>query len=199
MVVPDTPCLTYCYNNSSVTISQMHTKGHRFTVNQTAVTHKNKSLAYCIKLNSYFFQAHRQGTSFSISNPSYENVVFRKPKTETENKENRSAFRINHQDQTDSAQGSLDSTETKPKLAKLVDHNAEETLNSSLPDFRDGNDGPPCAVSNSHSVRSRSQDPLPNSRAIIKKKVVSSADTERHTISKSQSFPQHSAPVKKGK
>lgn len=132
-------------------------------------------------------QSGLQGTSFSISNPSYENVVLRQSNSVLENKENRIG-NVHHNYVHSDEQGSLDSTETKPKQAKLL---SENLLNSSMP----GGHGE--SIPNAHSVRSKSQDPIANSPARPNAKARHSSDSERGVLIKSQSFPQHSAPPKK--
>ena len=55
------------------------------------------------------------------------------------------------------------------------------------------------STANAHSVRLRSQDQVANSPALSQLKVDPSSDSERGVLIKSQSFPQQSAPQKKGK
>jgi len=94
--------------------------------------------------------------------------------------------------------GSLDSTETKPKHAKLL---AENQLNSTLPDIQTTFDGEE-HISNAHSTRSKSQDPVLNNTPKTNNKNNASrpsSDSEKGILIKSKSFPQHSAPPKKSK
>lgn len=142
-------------------------------------------------------QGGSKGTSFSISNPSYENVILRKPKSKSDNKENRIVHNSQRQYHASDEQGSLDSSETKPKQPKLLNE-TNNKLNSTMPDLRDNSKDltPP----NSHS-RSKSQDPIADCPLPVKKNEslkINESEKGSGYIIKSQSFPQHSAPVKKG-
>ena len=115
-----------------------------------------------------------------------------------ENKENRIGNTANHHQYVQSdEQSSVDSTETKPKLAKLLtEKNLENKVNATMPNLR----------ANDHTPISKTMSLTPASREVSHSLVQSnnqtaqtSSDSEKNFIMKSQSFPQHSAPPKKCK
>ena len=138
-----------------------------------------------------------QGTSFSISNPAYENVVLRQSNSVMENKENRIGNIANHNYVHSDEQGSLDSTESKPKQAKLLAENQRNSAQPGIESTLDNSSPTP----NANSARSKSQDPISNSPSLkyIHKASQPSPGSDKGVLFKSQSFPQHSAPPKKRK
>ncbi|XP_076806151.1 rho GTPase-activating protein 39-like isoform X2 [Clavelina lepadiformis] len=131
-----------------------------------------------------------KGTSFSMLNPSYENVVL---------SNNLNTNKETHQNEraapwSTDGHGSLDSSESKPKQAKLQDESSVDLHNATMPELRSNNDA--LSVSNYH-VRSMSQDVLNPIAVQLRKPPKVCDEPERGSITKSQSFPQHSAPAKK--
>nr|CAB3222852.1 rho GTPase-activating protein 39 [Phallusia mammillata] len=140
-------------------------------------------------------QIAEQGTSFSCSNPSYENVTLGGfAPAPTSDKENNLE---NHWNASD-GQGSLDSTEIRPKQIKL----SVDQHNATMPDLHSEGE----LVGNGGYSRTKSYEGMPDVCPPVKRKdreekrqsaASGGGDRNSGALSKSQSFPQHSAPPKK--
>nr|XP_002125699.2 rho GTPase-activating protein 39 [Ciona intestinalis] len=133
-----------------------------------------------------------QVTSFSRTNPTYENVTL-PVRTNSLKDDSRTANSSLVSDE----QGSLDSSETRPKQAKLLPDSEYSDdispLNSTMPE-----------LSTSHTplmhARSKSHDAVNDGDVLLRhnESLTDRNENDRmSSLSKSQSFPQHSAPAKK--